>query len=255
MKRIFRNTTAMALMLVMLLIPSIVLAGKEYVGDSSERADTPYVTYQKAEITDIDILYARALSGKHETQSMLGDSKLALTSDSGAKVYMQTYSTNQVLKREVTANDSTVDTIAETVFAIVPATVTPGGNTSTSDETYDSSSRCVKLYSTVYYKKGSTAKADGAIMYKVTGGFTILDENVTVTNKKYEYECNGIDIDTDKNVTNQRASGSMSSMSMSKSTGFTKYIDTTAGHTIRYIISCKVSRGGSSWNAELINGK
>ena len=63
MKRIFRNTTAMALMLVMLLIPSIVLADKEYVGDSSECADTPYVTYQKSEITDIDILYARALSG------------------------------------------------------------------------------------------------------------------------------------------------------------------------------------------------
>ena len=88
----------------------------------------------------------------------------------------------------------------------------------------------------------------------MTDGFTLIDENATLTNKRYECSCNGVDLGSNGTVTNQNCSGNVSSTTFSKTTGFKKCIDTTAASWIFCKSSCTVTRTGSSWTATLTNG-
>ena len=255
MKDMKRTSVVIILCLVYLLaIPSLSNA-EELAQSNFDVRNSACTIYQKDEIKDEATLLNRALAGICEIEPVSYNDTCTLTnSDNGLKVNLNVYTTNQVLKREVLATGAIVDTVAETKVVLVPDSITPEGSGSRSEEAYDSSSRCVKLYSTIYYKRASNSQQNGAYIYKVTGGSTLIDESATVTNKRYTCYSNGVGLEANTVVNNQTCSGSVSSSTFTKNTGFTKYVDTTANHYIFCEMSCRITRGGSSWNAEMANG-
>lgn len=106
-------------------------------------------------------------------------------------------------------------------------------------------------YVTIYYTTTGT-NPDRILLTSVSGGYTIADSQVSVTNQLVKYGCNG------NEVYNQDASFNTTSSSWSRSTGFTRYVEVVDLDYSSFVVGCnsKITfrRGnGGSYNFTVVN--
>lgn len=138
------------------------------------------VLFNQEQIDDLDVLYERAVKGITDYPVRQGV-KATLTDDNGNMVNLPIISTTQHL-RDTKLPDQTIKAeYATTFFAVVPL-----GSGQENDHGYDSSIS-VKAYSTIYWSIN-----DGKhLLTRVSGGWTILDSLVSISNRSVTMSTNG----------------------------------------------------------------
>lgn len=107
-----------------------------------------------------------------------------------------------------------------------------------SDSTYS-----VKAYNTIYWQKTQGTKGTAYKLTKVTGGWRIVDNTVSVSNCMLRYGCTGFG--TNDPTTTQRKEIASVSNNFSRSTGFTEYIYQEGG-VMGANMTLTLERGSSS---------
>jgi len=182
----------------LLLLVSIVLFSFSVfpIGTSAEKIGNKEKVIQRfTEIKDINKLYERAKNGVSDVNREVEKNfvaKVVLQSTDGLENgTVQTYSTSQLLKVSEVNGDK-IETYATTTFYDISDLY--NGNFQTNDSSnkskYDSSIS-VRAYSTVYYTTSSIDGEDYTDLTKVSGGWTILDSTVSLSNRKVNFGATG----------------------------------------------------------------
>ncbi len=112
------------------------------------------------------------------------------------------------------------------------------------------SSAGVRGYITIYYDTKTTGLLNpGILLTKVSGGWTILDGSIVLSNRKVSYVCNGTSAVTENRyVTNQLATKYPNAMTFSYNTGFAEYLDDVVEDNKKVAGNCETTlkRGTSS---------
>lgn len=217
--------------------------------------------FERPEVKDVNELYRRAKAGISDVSIMNMESAnldIELRDVDGKVAHLKAYKTAQLLKKEIEVDGSVSETIAETTIvalddpmnvSIMQTAGITDGSGSKYGETWDSSMG-VKAYITIYYKWKDGALT-GYLLTQVTGGWTVVDTSISLSNRSLEFGCVG-------GVFGGGAANSMqfyayapTSNSFSWNTNFTQYIE-------RGVVGAKTSvtlkRGTSStWTLNLKN--
>lgn len=256
MKRQFhhvcRNLYLALLIVSLLLLPFNAIASK---GEDAEAT----VIFQHTEITDIETLAHRAFDRVSDIDADQHIQFQHNLHNENCDIPVNVYSTSQLLKKELYSDGTIVSSMATTFISFIDNETLLGeslrANGTNSKEKWDSSIG-VKTYLTVYYKSTeNTQGQEGFYINKVTGGWTITDSTLAVTNKKYSYASNGQNLNGPPNYISSQINSdvSVTGWSFSKNTGFSYYINSEAGmYYVQASTDCMISRGGSSWSLNLM---
>jgi hypothetical protein len=153
------------------------------------------VTFQAEEINDLSTLFIRAKNNITDYKST-PSAEAKLQTDGGVEKNLKVYHTTQRLKTERNiATSEQKESYVTYYFYGIPKEVLDNKSISilgsTSDEDWDSS-YSVKAYSTYYWDKYKSTNGDGfKKLTKVTGGWTISDNKVSITSREVRYGASG----------------------------------------------------------------
>lgn len=218
----------------------------------------PKIIFEKNEIKDIDILYSMAknnISDISASNMLNNDMIAAIYDDEGNRANLKSYRTAQILKQQIEKDGSITTEVAETSIIDLndpvnqnAVTWTPGSGNKTNED-WDTS-LSVKAYSTIYYKyvTPSSGGKIGVLLTSATGGWTISDASVSISNRSVTLGCNGgvSAYSGGGTVANQTLQYYPSGNTFSYSTNFTKYVETDAFSTVGCNTQCTLKRGTSS---------
>jgi hypothetical protein len=216
------------------------------------------VIFSKAEIKDKDLLLERAKKGISDSDisklpASLKNQHFVLTDNKGNKKPIKTVLTTQLLSEVQTPEGNiqnyALNVISDNKVSSVISPLATGG--SQSNDGYDATYG-VQSYSTIYYSI-VFASPNQMRLDRVTGGWSLLDGSLALSNKSVVYGTTGTG--TNSLPVTQSATKYPSGWSFDYSTGFSKYV--LAGGTWRPVIGattkCTISRGGSSWTFSMNN--
>lgn len=223
------------------------------------------IVFQAKEIKDEKELYKRAVKGIQEvklTNEELPKYELK-NKNTKEDVKLSHYTTSQLLKVE-NDGDTEVQEFAVTTFAVTEeetASLNSRFSVASLNNDYlfvaDSGSKreekwddsiSVKAVITIYYSRITKNGVDYAKVTKASGGWTISDSSVSLSNRKVSIGSSGWPVNS------QSIEKKPTENSWNYSTPFTwEYISLNAGHHIGANSTVTLKRGGSSWELTLNN--
>lgn len=181
------------------------------------------------------------------------DLNLLSTTDAGqSNPLVETYTTARIIESNEASEEIAIVVFSDISFEEDSVVSTPGGistlGTGQIDDDQTDTTVSVRAYSTIYVETTTTNGVDYMRLTRTRGGWTILDNQVSVSNKTVAYGTNGM------NVTTQTRTANISGMTfdITVSPAF-KYVITATDHKVGATSTAKLTRGGSSWTLRLDN--
>lgn len=177
---------------------------------------------------------------------------LSTTNTGQSNALVDTYTTAKIIESNEDSEEIAIVVFSDISFEEDSAVPTPGGistlATGSLDDDLTDPTVSVRAYSTIYVETTTTNGVDYMRLTRTKGGWTILDNQVSVSNKTVAYGTNGM------NVTTQTRTASISGMTfdITVSPAF-KYVITSTDHKVGATSTAKLTRGGSSWTLRLDN--
>lgn len=179
---IMKKISIYVLSLVFLFSMTSVVSATSYPNGSFGEE---VVIYEAQVITDIDVLFDRAVNRVSDTADNFGKNlTMGITSNSSDSVdeVVKYYSTAQKV-REVRRGNEVVETFNTTSFGVLSA-----GNKyqEKDDATYG-----VRAYSTISYDKVTSGIISSYKLLTVSGGWTVFDSQLKLSDRKVTYGASG----------------------------------------------------------------
>ncbi|NQX67996.1 hypothetical protein HQN90_17885 [Paenibacillus alba] len=193
MKKIFKSALAVALLSVS------VLSSQVFAADSlnTEKDNGAEIIYSANEITDVDILYDKAVQEeKNQSIKKTGGIKGVLKDEKGNQTDTKTYHTTQKLKEKKYKDGRVEGEYAVTTFADVTNQDLDRASILASDGSIGKDGKDdtlgFKAYSTFYYSYTTSGGSEFRKITRVTGGWTRLDGTYTFGKRTINYGSSGI---------------------------------------------------------------
>lgn len=239
---------------------------------ANNKSSDDEVLFEKEEITDLEELRELAKNGisdLEEEKEFIGKLKMVdnVTNEELAvetqdldvdveteELDLETYQTTQKLKTIETTEGEEINYFATTVFNDIPTELLENENeedmqfsaaASKSEET-KGASLSVRSYSTIYWDTKTSGYSTTYKLTKITGGWEILDNQVSITSKRVEY---GQTYPLDDENETKYPTGSTFSYTTPSSWAYRSngYFGGTTYATLK--------RGTSTWVQDLVNTK
>lgn len=238
--KLFRK--ALFLSLVVLLSMSLV----KPAGASEIKSK---LVYENEEISDLNVLYNRAIMNESEDKKFKGKGirglEVASNTKGNEKIKVKELETIQLLSVKEEGN-STVEEYAKTTFIVEENTnnnliimSTQSGNKT--ESTWDSSLG-VRAYSTIYYSRTVIGGISRAKLTSVSGGWAISDSQISLSNRKLVMGTSGWPAGH-QSVTHNLSSNSW----VYNAPSSWDYVSTEAGNSIGATTTVTLKRGTSTW--------
>ncbi len=262
LKNIWKGITILIIKKSMCIVSALLITvslGSAVDGNEvkAKEIEKPKVVYSSKEVKDIDRLYEMAKNGETDQEKDL-ESKVAMKGNvtSGDGLNVENLSTSQLLK-VTKEGDKTTETYATTGFAV---THTPSGDFGVQDTSNRSKwdeSIGVKAYSTVYYNiEFDRNKKDYLKFTKITGGWTVQDKSISLSNRKLVYGANGSANGSSWITQTSSITPSKNSFSVNvvkKHPKWKAVTDITDGSSLGGNSTVKLKRRSSTWTLQLTN--
>lgn len=165
---------------------------------------------------------------------------------------VDTYTTAKIMDSNEDSEEIALVVFSDISFEEDSAFPTPGGistlGTGSFEDDATDSTISVRAYSTIYFETKKTNGVDYMRLTRTKGGWTILDNQVSLSNKTVTYGTNGMNVATQTRTSN--ISGKTYDITVDPAF---KYVITATDHKVGATTSAKLTRGSKSWTLRLDN--
>ena len=177
---------------------------------------------------------------------------LSTTNTGQSPPLVDTYTTAKIIDSNEDSEEIAIVVFSDISFEEDSAVPTPGGistlGTGSFDDNQTDTTVSVRAYSTIYFETKKTDGVDYMRLTRTKGGWTILDNQVSVSNRTVAYGTNGMNVTTQTRTSN--ISGNTFDITVNPAF---KYVITATDHKVGATTTAKLTRGSRSWTLRLDN--